>query len=337
LHSVGLLKASFRPAQDVCAIRSLLRHRKSLVEMSASHIHHMQKALDQMNIQIHHVISDITGKTGLAIIAAIVSGDRDPHTLAKLRDSRIRATEEVIVKSLVGDYRPEHIFTLGQSLDAYRHYLILVSKCESEINRLLEEFSNDSGGGVASCIQQEQESLAPHSSSNESLLQGELKRAFGVDLAKISGLGIETVQMLFGEIGPNLTKFRSGSAFASWLTLCPNNDISGGKILKSKTRQTKSRARTALRMAAHSLHGSKCFLGDFYRRMRAKLGAPKAITATAHKLARIIYHMVTTGQEFNEIKLVEDHAHYHRRQEARLRAKAKALGFALSPLEPQLA
>jgi transposase len=336
LHSVGLLKASFRPAQDVCAIRSLLRHRKNLVEMASSHIQHMQKAMNQMNLQIHHVISDITGKTGLDIIDAILRGERNPHALAKLRDRRIKASEDVIAKSLVGDYRPEHLFTLQQSLAAYRYYEKLIHDCESEISRALKEFNgpdsdarNDGGEGC-----KRPGDCEPFS---DGLLQRELKRAFGVDLVAVTGVNVATIQMLFGEIGPDFTKFSSASAFASWLTLCPNNDVSGGKVLASKTRRSKSRATTALRMAVQSLHHSKSFLGEFYRRMRAKFGPPKAITATAHKLARIIFHLVTSGQEFDESRLVADHTHYHQRQEARLRSKARALGFVLVPVEPTLA
>jgi hypothetical protein len=301
--------------------------------MAASHTQHMQKAMTQMNLHIHHVISDLTGKTGLAIIDAILSGERNPHTLATLRDSRIKASEEVIVKSLVGDYRSEHIFTLRQSLAAYRHYEKLVHDCESEINRSLEEFNGPEShdGGESSRRSEDCQT------SSDGLLLRELKRAFGVDLSAVTGLSVATVQMLFGEIGSDFTKFSSASAFASWLTLCPNNDISGGKVLKSKTRKTKSRATTALRIAAYSLHHSKSFIGEFYRRMRAKLGAPKAITATAHKLARIIFHLVTSKQEFDESRLIADHTHHHQRQEAGLRRKAKALGYALVPLEPGLA
>ncbi|MCI0558852.1 MAG: transposase, partial [Nitrososphaera sp.] len=178
--------------------------------------------------------------------------------------------------------------------------------------------------------------LADYSSTSGSLLRNQLKRAFGVDLVNVTGLNLDTVQMLFGEIGSDFTKFSSASAFASWLTLSPNNDISGGKVLKTKTRKTNNRATTALRIAAYALHHSKSFMSEFYRRMRAKLGAPKAITATAHKLARVIFHLVTSGQEFDESHLVADHTDYHQRQEAGLRRKAKALGYALIPLETVL-
>jgi transposase len=330
LHSVGLLKASYRPEQEVCAVRSLLRHRESLVQMAATHVNHMQKALDQMNLQVHHVISDIVGQTGLAIIDAILDGERDPLTLAKLRNERIKASEEVIAKSLVGDYRPEHLFTLRQSLAAYRSYQKLIDECDREIRQRLRDFqpphqpaeTPEDGKGTNKAR------------SSDSVLQSELKRVFGIDLTRIPGIRTGIAQMLFGEIGPDLTKFRSASAFASWMGLCPDNDISGGKVLWTGTRKVNCRAATALRMAAQSLHHSKSALGDFYRRMRAKLGAPKAITAAAHKLARIIFHLISTREEFDDSKFAADQLRFQKRQETKLRAKAKSLGYELIPVQP---
>jgi transposase len=331
LHSVGLLRASYRPEQEVCAVRSLLRHRESLVQMGATHVNHMQKALDQMNLQLHHVLSDITGLTGLAIIDAILSGERDPFTLAKLRHDRIKASEEVIAKSLVGDYRIEHLFTLRQSLIAYRSYQQLIEDCDREIRHSLDTFQPP--GPPADSITNHQAESKKRPASADAGLRTELKRVFGVDLTKIPGIRTGIAQVLFGEIGPDFTKFRSASAFASWMGLCPDNDISGGKVLWVGTRKVKCRAATSLRMAAQSLHHSKSGLGDFYRRMRAKLGAPKAITAAAHKLARIIFHLVTTRQEFDDTRFAADQLRYVKRQENKLRVKAHALGFQLIPLE----
>ncbi len=330
LHSVGLLRASYRPEQEVCAIRSLLRHRESLVQMAATHVHHMQKALDQMNLQLHHVISDVTGQTGLAIVEAILAGERNPYVLAKLRNDRIKASEAVIAKSLVGDYRPEHLFTLRQSLVAYHHYGKLIDGCDREIRRCLEEFKPPHLPDASEGGSQKSQSMT---ASPDGVLRSELNRVFGIDLTQIPGIRVGIAQTLFGEIGPDFTKFRSASAFASWMGLCPDNEISGGKVLWVGTRKVKCRAATALRLAAQSLHHSKSALGDFYRRMRAKLGAPKAITAAAHKLARIIFHLVTTGQEFNDSRFAADQLRYQKRQEAKLRAKAKALGFQLIPIE----
>ena len=330
LHSVGLWKASYRPEQEVCAVRSLLRHRESLVQMAATHVHPMQKALDQMNLQVHHVISDIVGRTGWAIVDAILDGQRDPLTLAKLRNERIQASEEVIAKSLVGDYRPEHLFTLRQSLSAYRSYQKMIDECDQEIRQRLRDFQPPHPPAETP----EDEKRTHKSSSSSSVLRSELKRVFGIDLTRIPGIRTGIAQTLFGEIGPDFTPFRSASAFASWMGLCPDNDISGGKVLWTGTRKVSCRAATALRLAAQSLHHSKSGLGDFYRRMRAKLGAPKAITAAAHKLARIIFHLISTRQEFDEAKFAADQLRFQKSQETKLRAKAKSMGYQLVPIQP---
>jgi transposase len=330
LHSVGLLKASYRPSQEVCAVRSLLRHRESLVQLAATHVNHMQKALDQMNVQLHHVISDIVGQTGLAIVDAILAGQRDPLELAKLRGERIKASEAVIAKSLVGDYRHEHLFTLKQSVEGYRGYQRMIDDCDREIRQYLENLQ--APAGPAEPIEEPETSKKSKKSSAEGILRSELKRVWGVDLTKIPGIRTGIAQTLLGEIGPDFTKFRSASAFASWMGLCPDNDISGGKVLFVGTRKVKCRAALALRMAAQSLHHSKSAIGDFYRRMRAKLGAPKAITAAAHKLARIIFHLISNRQEFDDSKFAADQLRNQKRQEAKLHAKAKSMGYALIPL-----
>jgi transposase len=241
LHSVGLLKASYRPEQEVCAVRSLLRHRESLVQMASTHVNHMQKALDQMNLQVHQVISDIVGQTGLAIVDAILDGERDPLKLAKLRNERIKASEEVIAKSLVGDYRPEHLFTLRQSLAAYRSYQKLIDDCDREIRQRLHDFQPSHSPAETP----EDEKSSKKARSPDGVLKSELKRAFGIDLTQIPGIRTGIAQTLFGEIGPDFTKFRSASAFASWMGLCPDNDISGGKVLWTGTRKVNCRAATA--------------------------------------------------------------------------------------------
>jgi transposase len=327
LHTVGLLRGSFRPEQAVCTVRSILRHRDSLVHMASTHVQHMQKALDQMNLQLHHVINDITGLTGITIIKAILGGERNPHTLAALRDPRVKATADTIAKSLVGDYRREHLFTLGQSLAAFRHYQELIRACDHEIEQYLEAFDSRVDrreGFLGSKNEQE-----PSDGMVSFDLGSHLHRIFGVDLTQVPGINILTTKTLLAEIGPDLSRFGSASAFTSWLGLCPDNRVSGGKVLSVKTRKVKNRAATALRMAAQSLHRSQSYLGHFYRRMRAKLGAPKAITATAHKLARIIYHMVTMGQPYNESVCAHNEMQNRLRLEARLRKQARYLGFEL--------
>ena len=329
LHSAGLLRGSFRPPQEVCALRSLTRHRDNLIQMASKHILHMQKALDQMNVQLHHVLSDITGLSGLAIIDAILGGERNPQTLARLRDGRVKASEETIIQALTGDYRPEHIFTLKQSVTAYRNCQKLISGCDREIEKRLQEFE--------SRVDQDAKPLAPPKVRRKKLFNNEpafdlrshLYRIFGVDLTAVPGISVLTAHAILSEVGPDLSKFRNASAFASWLGLCPHNDISGGRILSTKTRRVNNRAALAFRMAAYALIRSQSPLGDFFRRMRAKLGAPKAITAGAHKLARIVFHMLTTRQAYDESILSRNELQFRARAEARLRAQAKALGYSV--------
>ena len=330
LHSVGLLRASFRPEQAVCSVRSLLRHRENLVQLAGIHVHHMQKALDQMNLQLHHVISDITGVTGLAIVDSILAGERDPKVLAKLRNHRIKASEDTIAKSLVGDYRAEHLFTLQQSLNGYRTYQKMIADCDGEIQRSLMEINGKNDLPAGGVEWTEAEKIQPGTEAFK--LSEELERILGVDLTKVPGLGPLNIQILLGEIGPDLTKFRNAGAFASWLGLCPANDVSGGAILRTGTRKVNNRAAKVLRLAAQTLFRAQNPLGDFYRRMRAKLGGPKAVTATAHKLARIIYHLITTGQAYDETIFAQQQARYRKHQEAKLQSQAKLLGFQLVPI-----
>ena len=323
-----MLRPSFRPEQQVCAVRSLLRHRDSLVQLSAVHLQHMQKALDQMNLQLHHVISDLGGKTGMAIVDAILAGERNPQTLARLRDPRTHATEQTIARSLVGDYRREHLFTLRQSLMAFRQHAELIAACDREIEQSLQEFSSSSGPG-AEVVPVRKLTRKPRRNEMDFDLRGHLHRILGVDLTAIPGIKTLTAHTLFTEVGRDLSAFRSGAAFASWMGLCPDNRVSGGKILRAKTRSVNNRSATALRMAAQALSKSNSWLGQSYRRMRAKLGAPKAITATAHKLARIVYHLITTGQAYDETVFAQQEIENKRRNETRLRHQARKPGFTL--------
>jgi transposase len=331
LHSVGLLRASFRPDQEICAIRSLWRHRDSLVEMATCHVQHMQKALDQMNLQIHHVISDITGSTGLAIVGAILKGERDPEKLALLRDPRIRASHETIVKSLVGDYRREHLFTLRQSLEMYRQYERKLLLCEAEIQRLMQTLEGQSDPSRLPQAKDSVKKCKVMSPAKAMTLRAEAYRILGVDLTTIPGISVLHVQTILAELGPDFSKFRNAAAFSSWMGLCPNNDISGGKVLWSRTRKVKNRVALTLRMAAQSLQHSKSSLGEFYRRMRTRLGAPKAITATAHKLARIIFHLLTTKEAYDDSVFARSEERCQHRARKRLIAQARALGFNLVP------
>lgn len=328
LHSAGLLRGSFRPPQAVCTIRSILRHREGLVQIASTHVQHMQKALDQMNLQLHHVISDITGLTGTAIVEAILKGERDPAILAKMRDRRIKASEETIAAALIGDYRPEHLFTLRQSLAAYRHCQQLVAACDVEIEQYLTAF--DSKSNIAQPpLRKPKDRHRPRRNELKFDLRGHLYRIFGVDLTEVPGLNALTAHVVLAEIGPDLSRFANASAFVSWLGLCPDNRVSGGKILSVRTRVVKNRVAMALRMAAQSLHRSQSYLGNYYRRMRTKLGTPKAITAAAHKLARIIYHLLTTGQPYEESTFAQCEIQHRIHIEANLQRRARDLGFAL--------
>ena len=333
LHSVGLLRGSYRPPQEVCAVRSLLRHRDGLVKTSASHIQHMQKALTQMNLQIHNVISDITGVTGLAILDAILSGERDAKKLAALKNGRIKASKATIVKSLEGDYLPEHVFTLKQSLQVYRHYQQMMAECDLEIENHLNNI--DSRIDVDKNPPPPPTSSSRRGQGNEPNfdLRTHMYRILGTDLTQIEGINAVTAHVFFSEVGNDVSKFSNAGNFASWLSLCPGNKISGGKVLSSRTLPGSNRLAKALKMSAMSLWRSQSYLGNYYRRKRARDGAPSAITDTAHKLARIIYHLVKTGKQFDEsVFSIQEEAH-QKKVFRSLENKAKSMGFQLVPCQ----
>ena len=300
LHTYGLLAPSFRPPEDICQLRSLLRHRENLIRMTVKHIQHMQKSLDQMNLHLHHVISDITGVTGMRIIRAIVAGERDPRTLAQYRDYRIKSSADTIAKALEGDYRAEHVFTLTQSLALYDFTQQQIAACDQEIERVLATLDSQ--------VDPDEHPLPPpttthrHPQRNEPAfdLRTHLYRITGVDLTQVPGFQAPTIHIILAEVGLNMHKWPTDKHFASWLGLCPDNQISGGKVLATGSRRVQNRASRALRMAAQSLRTSPSYLGAFYRRMRSKLGPAKATTATAHKLAKILYHMLKEKTSYRE-------------------------------------
>jgi transposase len=327
LHSVGLLKASFRPEHAVCEIRSLMRHRQNLVEMSCVHVQHMHKSLDQMNLQIHHVISDITGVTGLAIVDAIVAGNTNAKELAKLRDYRIKASIETVTKSLVGDYRPEHIFTLKQSLTAYRYYQQLIADCDREIQQRIESFDTKGSDPTATAAVDSSHSTSTTAPPFD--LRSHLERVFGVDLTAIPGFDILRIQTIFSELGADLSKFPEDDQFCSWLNLCPKDGSSAGRRIRGPKVKTKNRVAQAFRLAAQSLHHSQSYLGDYYRSQRARHGAVKATKNTAHKLARIFYHLVTTRQPYDETIFAKLEARNRNRRLHKLQSLAKHFGYSL--------
>ena len=324
LHSVGLLNASFRPPAAVCAVRSLVRHRESLVRTGCEHLLRVQKALDQMNVQLHHVVSDITGETGLAILEAIVLGERDPAVLARHRNYRCKKSEAEIATALRGDWQSEHLFTLRQSLAAWRYHQTLVVECEAEMTSQMKLLAPQTTA--------EPPPPAKRSTQPDEPLRRMLFARFGVDLTAVDGIAAQTGLVFLSEVGPEVSKFATAEHFASWLGLCPDNRISGGRKLAVGTRPVANRLATALRMAAQSLYRTESVLGDWFRRLRAKLGTPAAITATAHKLARVLYAMVKHRRPFDPTRLGNP-ALRHQRKENALRRAAKELGFALQPLQ----
>jgi transposase len=334
LHAVGLLRGSFRPPQVVCAVRTVLRHRETLLADASRYVLRMQKALTQMNVHLHHVLSDLTGKSGLAILDAVLAGERDPVRLAALRDPRIRAAEATIVKALTGDWQAEHLFVLGQALVAYRQLQALIVACDAELERLLAQ-----GPTTATEVAAPREARRTQRRGNEVQLperdlRTELHRLLGTDLTAVPGLQSTSVHALYAELGPDLSAFPSAKHFCSWLGLCPDNRVTGGKVQGTKTRDVRHRVARTLRLAAQALQHSETALGAFYRRMRTKLGAPKAITAAAHKLARIVYHLVTSRQAYDEGIYAREEERYRQRKEQRLRREAAQLGLALVPKVP---
>jgi transposase len=343
LHSVGLLRASFRPQQDICAVRTVLRHRSELVLAASQHVQHMHKALTQMNLQIHHVISDITGTTGLAIVDAILAGQQDAAELAKLRDPHIKAHAETIRKSLVGNWRSEHLFTLKQSRALYRTYQQSIVDCDLEIETMLRAFEPRTDPVEKPLPSDRKRNRAgkkrrkKNGHPNPGVdLRTETYKLFGVDVTQIPGLE-ENALPLFSEVGRDMSKWPTAAHFVSWLALCPDNDISGGKLLWRGVRTVKNRAGHLFRLAAFSLHHSLTPLGNYLRRMKAKLGPRAATTATAHKIAVIFYTLVKNQVEYNESIGASRDAHREKRLEMKLKRQAKQLGYQLVPIEHQAA
>ncbi len=328
LHRCGLLSGSFRPEAELCTLRAYLRHRATLLEYRAAHIQHMQKALQQMNVQLSQVLSDITGTTGLAIIRAIVAGERDPVQLARFRDPRCASSTEEIAKALTGHYQPEHVFALKQAVALYDVYSAQVRECDEEIQRQFQAIKPE--------WPEELPPLGPGSkgsshSKNAPAYDGRslLYQITGVDLVAITGLNVSTVQTIVSEIGTDMSKWPSEKNLSSWLGLAPHHDISGGKVLRRYTLKTRNRAGQAFRLAAQAVSRSPSGLGAYYRRMRAKLGPKSAIVATAHKIARIVYYMLKHRTPFRELSPEEYERGARDREVATLQKRAAKLGLTL--------
>ncbi len=330
LHTFGLLRGCFIPPRDIQTIRAYWRHRAGLVEKCAEQIQLMQKSLQQMNVQLVTVITDISGVTGMAIIRAIIAGERDPMVLARLKNSRVRSSEETIAKALTGHYSEEHVFTLEQAVQAYDFFQQQIATCDVKIQACMAQFeSRNPGSGDASRAKpsgsKSRRKNQPHLD-----LAGELVRITGVDLTKVPGIQASVAQTIFSELGFDLARyFPNEKKFCSWLTACPNNRITGGRVRSSRTRKSRNRVMDALRIAAQALHHSDSALGAYYRRMKARLGAPEAITATAHKLARLVYRLLVHGEAYVEKGQAAYEAQYQEQSVRRLQKHAARMGYVL--------
>lgn len=325
LHTYGLLRGAFRPADQVVALRAYVRQRATLVKVSGSHIQHMQKAMAQMNLQLHNVVSDITGVTGMRIIKAILAGERNPHKLAAFRDRRCKNDAKTIARSLRGNFRSEHLFSLQQAVELYEFYLAKIGECDRQILAQLKTFdTKDIEGGS--------DGGNPPASIGDALI-----RMSGVDLTDIDGIDTASALKIIAEIGIDMSRWKTDKHFTSWMSLAPGAKISGGKVLSSATKKNANRAAQAFRMAAFSLARSKSYLGGYFRRMKARLGAPKAITATARKLATIVYAMLKNRTSYIDLGQDYYEERYQSRLVQNLKRKAKHLGFELVPTAGQLA
>jgi len=329
LHTYGLLNSAFRPNDEICELRSYVRQRSMLVKSASRYIQQMQKALTQMNLQLHHVISDIVGNTGMAIVRAIVDGERDPGVLAEHRDCRCKSSLDDIKGALTGNYRAEHLFSLKQSLELYDYLQKKIDACDDEIEKKMGEFSTN-----ANVVGFSAEKLNPHKKkANKGTptfnLGSELHRLTGVDLLAVPGVNTLTALQLIGEIGLDMTRWNNAKQFASWLGLCPGNKVSGGKRLSGKSKPSNNRGAATLRMAASTLYRSQTALGAYLRRLKSHKGPMKAITATAHKLAKIIYNMLRHGVEYKEAGQGYYEEQYRDRIIKNLRQKAAEFGLNL--------
>jgi transposase len=331
LHSFGLLNNSFRPAQEMCAVRAYMRHRSELIEHRAAHIQQMQKALHQMNVLLSPTVKDITGVTGMAILRAIVAGERDPLQLARLRNPRCAKVESEFVKALTGNYRDEHVFALKQTLALYDAYTDQLRECDQELERkfsALKPIHNDILPPLETTDKRNTHTKNAFSYDARDLLY----HLLGVDLVAIDGLNEVTVSKIITEIGTDMSRWKNDKHLCSWLCLAPRHDISGGKVLRNRISPARNRAGQAFRLAAQAVSRTDTALGVYFRRMRAKHGAKHAIVATAHKLARILYVMLRDRKPYDQVSAEEYTQRERNRELDRLQKKATQLGFTLTPV-----
>jgi transposase len=328
LHSLGLLRAAFRPDEPIRVLRSYQRHRQSLIADASRYILRMQKALEQMNVKLTEVISDVTGVTGMAIIRAIVAGERDPQTLARLRQGGCKNDAATIALALQGTWREEHLFELRQCLEVFDYYQTRIAECDKAIDEHLETLA------LPDKPQALPEGKNPGRRRRGNDLRFDARRRLyemaGVDLTAIEGIEANTAFTILSEVGTDMSRWANEKKFGAWLGLAPSPKKSGGKLLSATTRPGANRAALALRLAARTLMRSKSALGAFLRRIAARRGMPKAITATAYKLARIVYGMLKRGMAYAKQEMDDYEQQYHERQVKILKKRAKDLGFELT-------
>lgn len=335
LHALGLLSASFRPDGEMCALRAYLRHRAQLIQHRAPHILHIQQALQEMNVQLPQVLTDTTGETGMAIIRAIVAGERDGVRLAQLRDPKCKFPEETFAKALTGDWKAEYLFVVKQALALYDFYTAQIAACDAQIEQHYAAMKPRWEGG-----EEPPTSTTPKSKrkrrKNEpaSDVRAEIIRLTGVDLAAVGGIGPSLAQTILSEIGTDMSRWPTDKHFASWLGVAPHNDISGGKVLRSRTLPTHNRAGQAFRQAATAASRGASVFGAYYRRKRAQAGPQFAQVATAHKIARTVYHLLKYRDQYRELGAETYEQQQREREVNYLRKKAAKLGFTLAVPEP---
>src|SRR6266446_1649128 len=329
LHSYGLLRGSFRPEDSVLALRAYWRQRQMQVRYAASHVQHMQKAMEQMNVKLAEVVSDITGLTGMSIIEAILSGERDPIKLAELRHERCQHSEEQIALALEGTWRPEHLFELRQAYELYQFHHRQISECDQQVEAELTKFANRAGEKTRTGKQRKR---GRKSNDVRFEAKGPLFRALGVDLTLIEGIDVGTALVILAEIGVDVSRFPTEKHFASWLRLCPPQHESNHTNRRRGHRKSTNRVTIALRMAARSVGRTMTPLGLFYRRIRSRIGGLGAVKATAHKLACLVYRMLKYGQEYVVRSMEECEAKMKANLLKSLRRKATAMGFELTPI-----
>jgi transposase len=332
LHILGLLRGSFRPADGIVALRSYLRHRATLIESASAHVQRMQKALVQMNVQLPLVVSDITGVTGLRILRDIVAGQRDPQHLAQHRDYRCHASETEIVAALTGNYRAEHVFVLQQNLELFDRYQAQLAACDTAIEAHLAHLTATTAAPTAPLPPPARRRQKPRENEPRFDVRTPLHQLTGADLSQIDGIGPYNALRLLSEIGTDMSRWPTDKHFTSWLTLAPHNKISGGRLLSSRTPPSANRAAAILRLAAMNLGRTQTALGAFYRRLAFRLGKAKAITATARKLAILIYRTLKDGLVYADPGADTYEAQHRTHVLRRLRQRAQNLGFGLIDL-----